>query len=269
MLTLSNQLLDQLLGIINQAGEYLIQFYTKSLDIQMKSDNTPVTNADLFISRFLTEELTKLTPNIPVLSEENCDISLEERKAWQAYWIIDPLDGTHHFINHTDQFSILVALIQNHQPILGIAHAPILETTYYAVKGQGAFKVKNGQTQRLCMREISKQQPIRIVLGSLSAQQKVRSILNPNYQYEFYAYGSSGLKGAMVAEGQYDCYVRLGKTGEWDTAVAELLLGEVGGVIYDTHFKPLSYNERETLINPHFIMLGDRNINWQDIFHFN
>ena len=95
-------LLQSTLDIANQAGNHLKDFYKKSVDIQTKSDNTPVTEADLFVSHFLTEKLTALTPNIPVLSEENCNISLDERCNWSHYWLIDPLDGTQQFINRTD-----------------------------------------------------------------------------------------------------------------------------------------------------------------------
>lgn len=134
---LSQSLLDQVRSLANEAGKHLARFYQQNVAIQTKSDNTPVTEADLFVSQFLIEKLTALFPDIPVLSEENCNIPFEQRQTWQTYWLIDPLDGTQQFINRTDQFSVLITLVQNHQPILGVIHFPILNITYYAMKSSG------------------------------------------------------------------------------------------------------------------------------------
>ena len=105
---LTTQLLQDVIHIAQQAGEHLQRFYQHSVSVQIKADNTPVTEADLFSSQFLTEKLTALTPHLPILSEENCNIPLAERQAWASYWLIDPLDGTQQFINRTDQFSVLI-----------------------------------------------------------------------------------------------------------------------------------------------------------------
>ncbi|TCP96591.1 3'(2'),5'-bisphosphate nucleotidase [Cricetibacter osteomyelitidis] len=269
MLELSQKLLNDVLQIAHQAGRHLREFYQQSVDIQIKSDNTPVTNADLFISRFLTEKLTALTPNIPVLSEECCDISLAQRQQWQSYWIIDPLDGTQQFINRTDQFAVLIALVQHNRSVLGVIHAPILERTFYAMKGFGAFKCVAHQTSRLNARELDFSRPIKIALGSKSAQKRLQPMLKPEYQYEFVIFGSSGLKSTLVADGEADCYVRQGKTGEWDTAASEILLEEIGGIICNTAFRPLVYNQRDSLENPDFLMLCSKQAQWRELFDFN
>ena len=146
---LSQSLLDQVLTLANEAGKHLARFYQQDVAIQTKSDNTPVTAADLFVSQFLIEKLTALFPDIPVLSEENCNIPFEQRQTWQTYWLIDPLDGTQQFIDRTDQFSVLITLVQNHQPVLGVIHLPILNTTYYAMKGFGAFKQSDKEIKAL------------------------------------------------------------------------------------------------------------------------
>ena len=260
-------LLQSTLDIANQAGNHLKDFYKKSVDIQTKSDNTPVTEADLFVSHFLTEKLTALTPNIPVLSEENCNISLDERCNWSHYWLIDPLDGTQQFINRTDQFSVIICLVENHSPRLGIIHAPLLDKTYYALKGEGAFLLEKNHLRRLSpLTADSTSRNIKIALGS-SDPDKIRHCIRKAYNPIFMPYGSSSLKAGLVAEGIADCYVRLGNTGEWDTAAAEVLLGELGGHIFDVQFRPLTYNCRNTLINPHFVMVNAR-IDWHNIFQF-
>ncbi|MFZ7265838.1 3'(2'),5'-bisphosphate nucleotidase CysQ [Avibacterium avium] len=264
-----SSLLQSVLAIAEQAGDHLNRFYGKNIRPQLKADNTPVTEADLFVSQFLIEKLTALTPEIPVLSEENCKIPFVERQQWQTYWLVDPLDGTQQFINRTGNFSILIALVHQNRPVLGVIHSPQAQHTYYALQGAGAYKKTPQKNTALKKQPVNLNHPIRITVGSHSAKNKVRSILNPNFQYEFQIIGSSGIKSALVAEGTADCYVRLGETGEWDTAAAEIILAEMGGKIFDPHFQLLTYNQRETLVNPDFVMVADAQLNWHNIFQFN
>ena len=287
MLPLNEHLLNQVLLIAYQAGKHLRRFYQQQVEVRIKEDNTPVTEADLFVSRFLTEKLRALFPNVPVLSEENCRIPFAERQYWQEYWLIDPLDGTQQFIDRTDQFAVLMTLVRKNKPALSVIHAPILSTTYYALKDFGAFKKQGEQVVRLIgglskqhrievsnehRIELSNQhriEPLKIAVGATTSQEKVRALLPPNFPCEFIVFGSSSLKSGLVAEGVVDCYVRLGRTGEWDTAGAEVLLAETGGTIFDSHFAPLTYNQRETLINPHFVMVADKSRDWRAVFQFN
>lgn len=279
MLPLNEHLLNQVLLIAYQAGKHLRRFYQQQVEVRIKEDNTPVTEADLFVSRFLTEKLRALFPNVPVLSEENCRIPFAERQYWQEYWLIDPLDGTQQFIDRTDQFAVLMTLVRKNKPALSVIHAPILSTTYYALKDFGAFKKQGEQVVRLTSGlsnqhriEVSNEhriEPLKIAVGATTSQEKVRALLPPNFPCEFIVFGSSSLKSGLVAEGVADCYVRLGRTGEWDTAGAEVLLAETGGTIFDSHFAPLTYNQRETLINPHFVMVADKSRDWRAVFQFN
>ena len=266
---LSQSLLDQVQTLANEAGKHLAHFYQQDVTIQTKSDNTPVTEADLFVSQFLIEKLTALFPEIPVLSEENCNISFEQRQTWQTYWLIDPLDGTQQFIDRTDQFSVLITLVRNHQPVLGVIHFPILNITYYAMKDFGAFKQSEKKITRLQPRKIDLTKPLKIAVGATTSQKKVQSILAKNLPCEFTVVGSSSLKSGLVTEGAVDCYVCLGKTGEWDTAGAEILLAEINGMIFDPQYQPLTYNQRESLINPPFVMVADNTQNWASVFQFN
>lgn len=261
------QLCQSVLAVAQQAGEHLKTFYQQSVVIEKKSDNTPVTEADLFVSRFLTEKLTALTPDLPVLSEENCNIPLNVRHQWQTYWLIDPLDGTQQFINRTDQFSVMICLVEKQQPKFGVIHAPMLDKTYYAIKGEGAFLAEKNQLRRLERLTHHGSQNIKIALGS-SDPYKIKECVQKNYRPIFLPYGSSSLKAGLVAEGIADCYVRFGNTGEWDTAAAEVLLGELGGAIFNLQFQPLTYNQRETLINPYFVM-ANMQFEWKNIFRFN
>lgn len=272
MQPLTQELLEKVKQITFRAGDYIKQFYAKDVDIQLKADHTPVTEADLFVSQFLTQELKKLTPNIPVLSEECCNIPLAERAEWQQYWMIDPLDGTQQFINHTDQFSVVVALVQKvadkFETVLGIIHAPILGKTYFAIRGQGAFLQKNGEIRPLVWEKQEPTTHLKIVVGATSRIEPVRQALRAPFTAEIQTYGSSSLKAGLVAEGVFDAYVRLGDTGEWDTAVPELLMKELGGNIFDLYFQPLTYNQRESFINPHFVLINNRFSNFDKIFAF-
>lgn len=280
MQTLTQSLLEKVVEIAHQAGEHLKQFYAKSVEVHIKSDKTPVTEADLFLSQFITEKLKQLTPEIPVLSEENCNIAFEERQKWDEYWIIDPLDGTQQFINRTDQFAVIIALVQKqkqgqkqemkNRPVLGVIHAPILEKTYFAMQHHGCFLQKEGEIQPLhtLKQADHSEQNLHIAIGFVHPDH-IEDNLIPPYQATFMEYGSSSLKSGLVAENITDCYIRFGDTGEWDTAASEILLSELGGEIFDLHFNPLSYNERETLINPYFIMVRDKTRDWQRIFQFN
>ncbi|OOF55505.1 3'(2'),5'-bisphosphate nucleotidase [Rodentibacter genomosp. 2] len=274
MLPLNEHLLNQVLLIAYQAGNHLQRFYQQHINVQIKDDNTPVTEADLFVSQFLTEKLTALFPQTPVLSEENCHIPFEERQTWKEYWLIDPLDGTQQFINRTDQFSVLITLVRKNKPVLSVIHAPILSLTYYAMEDFGAFKKQGEQVKKLAknttdFNRTSCSPILRIAVGATTSQEKVRSILPKDLPCEFVVMGSSSLKSGLVAEGIVDCYVRLGQTGEWDTAGAEVLLGETNGQIFDPQFAPLTYNQCETLINPAFVMVADKSIDWTSIFRFN
>ncbi|MDH2997649.1 3'(2'),5'-bisphosphate nucleotidase CysQ [Pasteurellaceae bacterium LFhippo2] len=269
MLNLNQAIIDKVLEITYQAGKHLQDFYARSVEIQIKDDQTPVTEADLFISQFMIDNLRLLTPDIPVLSEEASKIPLSERSQWQQYWIIDPLDGTQQFINRTDQFSIMIGFVQNNQPIFGIIHAPTLNKTYVAMQGQGAYLIEKGQKINLTPNCKDPSETHRLLITTGSSNRKITKNVHNAYQVELLVYGSSSLKAGLVAEGKADCYVRLGDTGEWDTAAAEVLLAETGGKIFDIDFQPLTYNQRETLINPHFVMVGNKDIDWQAIFHFN
>lgn len=269
MQQLNQTLLDQVLHIAQQAGEHLKRFYACAVEVQIKADHTPVTEADLFVSQFVIEQLQQLTPNIPILSEEGQKIPLSERSQWQEYWLIDPLDGTQQFIDRTDQFSVVIGLVQHNRPVLGVIHSPILNKTYFALKGQGAFLLENGIRTHLSgiCKKLPEKHRLQITIGSVNTQ-KIEPAILPPYQANFTRFGSCSLKAGLVAEGKADCYIRLGATGEWDTAVPEILLAECGGEIFDLNFLPLTYNQRETFINPPFIMVGNKQYNWQQVFAF-
>lgn len=268
MQQLNHVLLNQIIAIAGEAGEHLKRFYARTVEVQIKPDHTPVTEADLFVSQFVIEKLQQLTPTVPILSEEGAKIPLSERQHWQEYWLIDPLDGTQQFINRTDQFSVVIGLIQQNRPVLGVIHAPMLNKTYFAIDGQGAFLQENGETRLLVSRPKTAESHCLCMAVGSPLTDKISHSVQPPYQINYIQYGSCSLKAGLVAEGKADGYIRLGETGEWDTAVPEVILRETGGKITDLMFQSLSYNQRESFINPPFIMVGDKTRDWQQIFRF-
>lgn len=253
-------LLPRIIEISEKASQEILKFYKTDYDVKEKDDNTPVTSADIAAHDCITCELTSLTPDIPILSEEAANIPFNERQLWDTYWLVDPLDGTREFIKKNDEFSVNIALIINHTPVLGVIYIPVTDTCYYATAGNGAYKKTLKETFQLNVK--SSQQDKIIVAGSRSyLDASLDNFLNKLAHYEFIRMGSS-IKSCLVAEGKVDIYPRLGPTSEWDTAAAQCIVEEAGGYLTDTSLKPLRYNTKDILLNPHFLVFADKNINW-------
>ena len=132
--------LAQLVDISRRAGLEIMQWYQGDMGITTKSDDSPLTKADLASHKLINAELTRLWPDIPVLSEESADIPWSTRKNWKQYWLVDPLDGTKEFINRNGEFTVNIALISDHQPVLGVVHVPVTDISYFGAKGHGAWR---------------------------------------------------------------------------------------------------------------------------------
>jgi len=263
-----SHLLPSIIDISRAAGQIILDIYeNKEYEAFTKADLTPVTSADLAAHKFIEEKLSELTPDIPVLSEEAADISLEQRSQWHRYWLVDPLDGTQEFIARSGDFATVIALIENNKPVMGVVYAPISGVTYYAYEGKGAWKIPE-MSESVRIRTLAhevKHQTIAIAISRRQNINKITNKMSPEWNYDLVPLGSAALKACLVAEGAVDCYLRLGPTGEWDTAATQCIVQEAGGRILTTQLEPLSYNERETLENPNFIVLGDENLPWDDI----
>lgn len=248
--------------IAEKAGEEILKIYESDFSISHKDDKTPLTTADTVSHNYIIAKLTALTPEIPVLSEESANIPFSSRKSWHQYWLVDPLDGTREFIKRNGEFTVNIALVRDHNPILGVINVPVFGTTYFACSKQGAFKQSKGKSP--CKIKTKKTSPVKfIVAGSRShASKKQHSFTNALGDVELISIGSS-LKFCLVAEGKVDIYPRFGPTSEWDTAAAQCIVEEAGGMVTDTNLKVLTYNKRESLLNPDFIVIADKSFNWQ------
>jgi 3'(2'), 5'-bisphosphate nucleotidase len=253
--------LDQLLDLIRQAGDAILEIYDSEFEIETKKDNSPLTAADLASHHLIVTNLEKLTPEIPILSEESAKIPYDTRKNWSRYWLIDPLDGTREFIKRNGEFTVNIALIEDNRPRFGAVYAPVLKTLYYGTPGQGASKqIENAPPQKISVAERCREPAL--VAGSRShAGDSLKLFLQNLGEHELVSMGSS-LKLCLVAEGKADIYPRLGPTSEWDTAAAQAVVEAAGGQVTTLEIEPLKYNTKESLLNPHFLVFGDASVNW-------
>ncbi|MCY9826651.1 3'(2'),5'-bisphosphate nucleotidase CysQ [Vibrio chagasii] len=263
-----SHLLPSVIEVARSAGQLILEIYEKKdYEEFTKSDDTPVTSADLAAHKLISKKLSELTPDIPVLSEEAADISLEKRAQWDRYWLVDPLDGTQEFIARSGDFATIIALIEHNKPVMGVVYAPVSGVSYYAYGGKGAWKIPdlNDSVKIKTHRHELPNQSIAMAISRRQDINRITSRMSPAWNYDLVPLGSAALKACLVAEGAVDCYLRLGPTGEWDTAATQCIVEEAGGRILSTQLEPLSYNERETLENPNFIVLGDADLPWAEI----
>jgi 3'(2'), 5'-bisphosphate nucleotidase len=243
------------------AGRRILEIYEGGYSVERKGDQTPLTEADMAAHAIIDDGFAEFTPDLPVLSEESAQIPFEQRASWERYWLVDPLDGTREFIKRNGEFTVNIALIDGHEAVLGVVYAPVLGVIYYACRGQGAYKREGvAPPERIQTRKRGGGAPI--VAGSRShrGDSLERFLVNLG-DYELITMGSA-LKSCLVAEGKADIYPRLGPTSEWDTAAAQCVVEEAGGLITDTAMRPLRYNTKEELLNPHFFALGDPSVDW-------
>jgi 3'(2'), 5'-bisphosphate nucleotidase len=253
------------IAICRKAGDAIMQVYAGEIDVQCKSDRSPLTQADLASHRIIEAGLGQLTPAIPVLSEESANIPYAVRSQWHQYWLVDPLDGTREFIKRNGEFTVNIALIQEDRPVLGVVYAPVMDLLYFADE-HGAFKQQDQQTAIAIQARALNMQSI-TVAGSRShadarLQGFIKNIEKKLSPIKLISMGSS-LKICMVAEGLADLYPRLGLTSEWDTAAAQCVLEKAGGSLVDTTGKPLLYNTKESLLNPEFFAAGATGYDWR------
>ncbi len=242
--------IEDIMAIAKDAGEVVMEIYQRDFDIEYKDDTSPLTEADLASNNVLIKALQKY--NLPILSEEGKSIAYSERKEWEYYWCIDPIDGTKEFIKKNDEFTVNIALIHINTPVLGVVYAPALGEMYTAKKGEGAFK--NGQ--KLPLKQNDFPQNSLVVVASKShlseeTQVFIDEIAKTTDTITQQSRGSS-LKLVMVAEGEADIYPRLAPTMEWDTAAADAIVRESGKMTYQfENDEPMVYN-KENLLNPWF-----------------
>lgn len=265
------QILEATIHLCRQAGDAILDIYhsTEELKINTKTDNSPVTAADLAAHHILAPGLANLLADVPVLSEEGQIPSADIRAQWRRYWIIDPLDGTKEFIEGNGQFTVNVALIEDGVPILGVVYVPVTGITYTGLKGAGARKITAQSSEAIFTRTVAqaqKQGGITVMVSRVYGADKVVAMLDRMGDQlgpiTTKSMGSS-LKICLIAEGAADLYPRLAPTCEWDTAAAQAVVEAAGGSLLNDQFQPLRYNQKDSLLNPHFYVIGDTQFDWK------
>lgn len=262
------QLLDIAKKTAVTVGKVVLEIYDSGdFSSFQKEDNSPVTTADFKANEIIMQMLQKATPDIPIMSEETEISTLEHRKMWTRYWLIDPIDGTQEFIARSGDFAINIALIENNVPILGVIYWPTGETLYSALKGHGAFKECPVENKQIYVRSLRapNEDPLIIAISRRQPREKVIFSLSADRVYQTLPAGSCSLKACFIAEGRADIFLRFGVTGEWDTGASQCIVVEAGGKILAHNFVPLSYNMRASVINPDFFIMGDQSVDWQNI----
>lgn len=262
MSTAPAQLLEAVTDIACRAGREILEVYgAEEILATTKADASPLTLADLRAHRLIEEALQLLTPQIPVLSEEEAATPFAERSRWQCYWLVDPLDGTKEFLSRNGQFTVNIALIEGHAPVLGVVHVPVRNTTYQGLPGRGAWRVLPGESAAAIRVSAHSATPVRVVGSRSHRGDSLDAFLARLGPHELLPVGSS-LKFCMVAEGAADVYPRLGPTSEWDTAAAHAVVLGAGGAVMTLEGRPLRYNTRAEVLNPFFVVSGPADRDW-------
>jgi len=256
-----SELLAPTMELARAAGQEILTVYAQDFSVEHKDDCSPLTEADMAAHHCIVAGLQALTPRLPILSEEEAAIPYAERSRWSSYWLVDPLDGTREFIKRNGEFTVNIALIEDHQPILGVIYVPVSGVSYYACRGAGAYRQEPGAEPQAIRARPWRGGHITVAGSRSHRDERFSRFLDQFDDHTIISMGSS-LKSCLVAEGKADIYVRLGPTSEWDTAAAQCIVEEAGGRLLDTGMRPLRYNTKESLLNPFFIVCGDGEQDW-------
>ena len=249
---ITNELIQSVIKIAKQAGLVIMDVYKTNFQIHIKNDKSPVTEADTKANQIIDDGLLKITPDIPILSEEGQDIPFEERSKWESFWLVDPLDGTKEYIKKNDEFTVNIAYMQNNLPVFGVVYAPALDELYWGSVEKGAYKSIAGDSFNPIRVQSQLSNPVQLATSRSHPSPKMDKFLAQFGTVDLHPMGSS-LKICSVADGRVHFYPRLGPTMEWDTGASHAVIKAAGGEIikYGTN-KPLEYN-KEDLLNPEFI----------------
>ena len=259
---------DALIDAAQAAGAAIMEIYASDFSVAAKGDRSPLTEADLRSHELIAQRLRTLAPDMPMLSEESHPPDFATRRAWQRYWLVDPLDGTKDFIGRNGEFTVNIALIEGQRPVLGVVGAPARSEVFVGEAAAGAaYKVgADGRRHAIATRPTPKG-GLRVVAsrnhGSEQLERYIAAVGEALGAAVTRKSVGSSLKLCMIAEGEADFYPRLGLTCEWDIAAAEAVLEAAGGAVRDFNGAPLAYNAKESFLNPHFMAVGDPAFPWQ------
>ena len=247
------ELLPHVTALACESGRRIMALYQDlHPQVDYKLDHSPVTQADLVSHQILEAGLAQLAPHWPVLSEESAGVPFDERRSWRHFWMIDPLDGTREFLRRTGEFTVNIALIEDHRPVLGVVYAPVMDKLYFAARGAGSYRMDGKVTTPIKVASTTAGSTRFVVSRDHGSEQETLThLIDQTKSCEVMVMGSS-LKFCLIAEGAADVYPRNGPTMEWDTAAAQCILEEAGGSVTDLEGNAIRYN-KHVLLNPGFI----------------
>jgi 3'(2'), 5'-bisphosphate nucleotidase len=255
------ELLEAALEIATEAGAAIMQVYGREFAVELKDDRSPLTEADRAAHRIIVAGLGRLSPRLPVLSEESAAHELEDRRQWDPFWLVDPLDGTKEFIKRNGEFTVNIALIRGHDAVLGVVHVPARDEDYYGCRDHGAFLKRANNAPKAINATTRAASPVRVVGSRSHRGASLETFLERVGPHEMVPMGSS-LKLCLVASGDADVYPRLGPTSEWDTAAAQAVVECAGGRVVNLAGEPIRYNAKADILNPFFLVYADPERDW-------
>ncbi len=262
-MTMDTQLIRRLSELAETAGRATLEVRQRGFRVTDKADRSPLTEADLRSHRILFEGISVLTPEIPIISEEGRLAGLAERRGWQDWYLIDPLDGTREYASGGSDFTVNIALVKEGESQLGVVHVPVTGETFVGASRQGLayLRTSNGVERDLCARDHPISSRLRVVASKshrTPALESYLGALEEKYgEIDAVAYGSS-LKFCALADGRADLYPRLGPTSQWDTAAGQAVLEAAGGAVWAPDGSRFSYEPRETFLNTNFLACSDK-----------
>jgi 3'(2'), 5'-bisphosphate nucleotidase len=242
---------EAMVPVAARAAAAIMAVYAGAFAVERKLDDSPLTQADIESQCIILEGLAKLTPGVPVLAEESAQAPWAERRAWTELWVVDPLDGTREFVKRNGQFAINIALVIEHEPLLGLIAVPAQGLVYVGAAGLGAYRQVADGT-RSSIQVAPPGMPLRVVGSRSHRSPELAAYLAQLPQHQLLGVGSA-LKFCLLAEGSADLYPRFGPTSEWDTAAGQALLEAAGGYVTRMDGHRLRYNCRESIINGDFV----------------
>ena len=265
---ISDDVREGVIAIARGAAAAILRIYDSEFAVQRKDDDSPLTAADLAAHHCIVDGLARLTPDIPVLSEESAPaVSAAQRRPWTRLWVVDPLDGTREFIKRNGEFTVNIALVEDGMAVFGVVQAPVTGDLWHGGAGLGAFRRNENDLDVALHARSPALPPLRVAASRSHSDARSEAFIARMSRsagvVEPLGLGSS-LKFCRLAEGGMDVYPRFGPTSEWDTAAGQCVLEGAGGCVLDPKGRPLRYNQRDTILNGDFIALGDAALPWRE-----
>ena len=245
-------IIENLIESFLTAGDLALELREKGLTKKIKSDNTPVSNGDLEVNEFITNKIYKITPDIPIISEES---SKNKNIAnLKNFWLVDPIDGTYDYINNLEEFTINAGLIINNKPVAGLINAPAKKRMFYSYEKGNAFEFSKGKTINLSNLPLKKSENLKFISYSNKTKPEIQKIYDQLGVKENVRMKSS-FKFCVVAACEYDGYVAEPRAYEWDIAAGHAILEHSGGTVTDFEGNEILYGKKD-LKNPSLILKG-------------